>query len=44
MEDINEKIKFIQSEVGKRENKSKAKRQLLVQQLKGAKQKKTGPF
>ncbi len=39
MEDINEKIQFLQSELGKRENKSKAKRQVLIQQLKEAKQK-----
>ncbi len=40
MEDINEKIKFLQSELEKKENKSKAKQQPLIQQLKEAKQKK----
>jgi hypothetical protein len=39
MEDIHEKIKFLQSELETKENKSKVKQQLLIQQLKEAKHK-----
>jgi hypothetical protein len=39
MEDIREKIKFLESELGKKENQSKAKQRLLIKQMKEAEQK-----
>lgn len=40
MENINEKIKFLQRELMKKENQSKAKQRFLVKQLKEARQEK----